>query len=83
VNDLPLVAGIVALNRSWHTEIGELTRRCNRERAQQDLVEERVDRGVGAYAEGEREDRDCRDKGCLEQHAGGEADVAHGRGRAG
>ncbi len=47
-----------------------------RERAQQDAVDDREDRGVGADAQGQREDRDQGEPGGAQQAPGRVADIA-------
>ena len=58
-----LVAGVVALDGPWEIQVDQFVGRRDRERSQQDLVEERVDRGIRADAERERKDRDPVDEG--------------------
>ena len=69
----PLRAGLWARSR----EVDELVRLRHREGAQQDLVEQREDGGVGADAERERDDRDAGDERGLEEGAEGEREVSH------
>ena len=49
----------------------------DRQRAQQDVVDETEDRGVGAYAKRERNQGDGRRSRALQQLAEGETDVLH------
>ena len=58
-------------------EVDQLLRFGDRERTEQDLVEEREDRRVGADAESQREDRDRGHEWRLQQHARRELQILH------
>src|SRR5436309_323291 len=58
-------------------EVDEPVRVGHRERAKEDLVEEREDGGIGADAERERNDRDAGDERRLEVCAEGQRDMSH------
>ncbi len=75
-----VVARVRAVLDAGRPEIDQRLRRLDRQRAQENLVEQRKNRGVRADAEPQREHRHRRDKRRLAQHPEGERELAHRRG---
>ena len=74
-------AHVAAHVRALLVEHDQLVRARDRQLAQQDLIDEREDGGVGADAERERQDRDGREQGTAAESAERQAQVgqdAHG-----
>ena len=72
-----LVARVRAVLDARRREIDEALGLGDRQRPKQHLVEQREDGRVRADAECEREHRDDRDEGRLEERAEGESEVVH------
>src|SRR5579872_6979215 len=77
------VAGLSALMRPWTwriaAEVDEPLRVAHWERREEQLVEQRVDRRIGADPERQRQDGDDRYERRFEERSNGELDVAHVR----
>ena len=72
-------AHVAAAVRARLVEHHQLVRVLDRQLAEQDLVDQREDRGVGADAKRERQDRHDREQRAAEQAADGELQVVRGQ----
>ena len=80
--DLFAVAGRPARRRPWlgpwRGQIDQRPRILDRQRPEQELVEQREDGGVRADSQGQRQDRHDGHERCFEQSAEGESQLSHG-----
>ena len=75
-------AHVAAAVRAFLVEHHQLIGVFNRQLSQQDLVDQREDRGICAYSERQRQDCDGRKKRAAAQAANRQAEIGHGCGHA-